>query len=189
MSTSTAVQTDNPVRTLTRRWPAVAGAAVAAGSAAGMSAGSEVAPVVAASGFVYLGAAALRSPVSAWPLFLLSSAFITVGRFVPGFDPTVWMLATIVVLTGYAIVRGALRPGWGVPLQLAVMVVLGATALAAVAVNETVGGLLVAAGLFAHAGWDVYHHRADRVVARSMAEFCFVLDTLLAVAVLVVTLR
>lgn len=189
MSTSTAVPTDNPVRTIARRWPAVAGAAVAAGSAVGMSAGSEVAPIVAASGFVYLGAAALRSRGAAWPMFLLSSVFITVGKFVPQFDPTVWMLAAIAVLTGYGLVRGALRPGWGVPLQLAVMVALGATALAAVAVNETLGGLLVAAGLFAHAGWDVYHHRADRVVVKSMAEFCFVLDTLLAIAVLIVTLR
>lgn len=189
MSTSTAVPADNPVRTITRRWPAVAGAAVAAGSAIGMITGSEVAPVVAASGFVYLGAAALRSRVAAWPMFLLSSVFITVGKFVPQFDPTVWMLAAIAVLTGYGLVRGALRPGWGVPLQLTVMVVLGATALAAVAVNETLGGLLVAAGLFAHAGWDAYHHRVDRVVVKSMAEFCFVLDTLLAIAVLIVTLR
>lgn len=189
MSTSTAVPTDNTFRSIARRWPAAAGVAMAAGSAAGLSAGSEVAPIVAASGFVYLGAAALRSPAAAWPMFFLSSVFIAVGKFVPQFDPTVWMLAAIAVLTGYGLTRGALRPGWGVPLQLVVMAVLGTAALTAVAVNETAGGLLVAAGLFAHAGWDVYHHRTDRVVVRSMAEFCFFLDTVLAVAVLVVTLR
>jgi hypothetical protein len=189
MATHTAVPTGSAVRSITRRWPTAAGLAVAAISAAGISAGSEVAPVVTASGFVYLGSAALRSRASAWPLFVLSSIFITAGNLVPGFDPTVWMLGTVAVLTGYGLVRGALRPGWGVPLQLAVMVVLGAAALAAVAVNETVGGLLVAAGLFAHAGWDAYHHRTDRVVVRSMAEFCFALDTLLAILVLVVTLR
>ncbi len=38
------------------------------------------------------------------------------------------------------------------------------------------------------AAWDVYHHRVERVVARSMAEFCAVLDTLLAFVVLGVTL-
>jgi hypothetical protein len=42
----------------------------------------------------------------------------------------------------------------------------------------------VSAGLLAHAAWDVYHHRTGRVVVRSMAEFCGVLDTLLALVVL-----
>ena len=39
------------------------------------------------------------------------------------------------------------------------------------------------------AGWDVLHHRAGRVVVASMAEFCAVLDALLAVLVLVAALR
>jgi hypothetical protein len=47
---------------------------------------------------------------------------------------------------------------------------------------------LVGAGLFAHTGWDVFHLRAERVVARSMALFCAVLDTFLAVVVLAVML-
>jgi hypothetical protein len=51
------------------------------------------------------------------------------------------------------------------------------------------GGILVSAGLFGHAAWDVYHHRINRVVTRSLAEFCFVLDTLLALAVLFVVAR
>jgi len=44
----------------------------------------------------------------------------------------------------------------------------------------------VAIGLLGHAGWDVYHHRVNRVVARSPAEFCFVIDTLDAGAMLAV---
>jgi hypothetical protein len=44
----------------------------------------------------------------------------------------------------------------------------------------------VAIGLLGHAGWDVYHHRANRVVVRSPAEFCFVIDTLVAGAMLAV---
>ena len=46
---------------------------------------------------------------------------------------------------------------------------------------------LVAAGLLGHAAWDAYHHRVNRVVVRSMAEFCLVLDTALAVAIVIVT--
>lgn len=47
-----------------------------------------------------------------------------------------------------------------------------------------VAALLVAAGLFGHAGWDLWHHRTGRVVSRSLAEFCGVLDALLAILVL-----
>jgi hypothetical protein len=44
----------------------------------------------------------------------------------------------------------------------------------------------VAAGLLGHAAWDVHHHRINRVV-RSLAEFCLVLDTALAAAIVIVT--
>jgi hypothetical protein len=69
------------------------------------------------------------------------------------------------------------------------MVVVGAVAAIALFVNEVVGAYLVAAGLLAHAAWDAYHHRVNRVVVRSMAEFCFVLDILLAAAIVIVTVR
>jgi hypothetical protein len=45
----------------------------------------------------------------------------------------------------------------------------------------------VAAGLFGHAAWDVHHHRTNRVVVRSLAEFCLALDTALAAAIVIVT--
>jgi len=48
---------------------------------------------------------------------------------------------------------------------------------------------LVAAGLLGHAAWDAYHHRVNRVVVRSLAEFCLALDTALAVVIVIVTMR
>ncbi|MEU7740876.1 hypothetical protein [Nonomuraea sp. NPDC049158] len=53
--------------------------------------------------------------------------------------------------------------------------------------GAVVGSYLVALGLLCHAAWDVYHYRANRVVTRSLAEFCLVLDTALAVAIIVLT--
>lgn len=67
------------------------------------------------------------------------------------------------------------------------MLVLGAVALVAAQAQPVVAGVLVAGGLLAHAAWDVHHHRTGRVVVRSMAEFCVVLDTVLAALVLVTT--
>jgi hypothetical protein len=65
------------------------------------------------------------------------------------------------------------------------MVAVGVIAAIAVIVGGNVGAYLVAAGLLAHAAWDAYHHRVNKVVARSMAEFCGVLDALLAVAIVI----
>ncbi|MGH3385246.1 MAG: hypothetical protein ACRDO1_11750 [Nocardioidaceae bacterium] len=172
---------------LTSRWPTAAGIAMAALTGLGIAEGGEVAAVVTASGFVYLGAAALRRRSAAWPMFLVSFVVIAIGNISPGVDPTWWLLAVVTVLVVYGLAKGALRPAWGVPLQLAAMVVLATTAIVAVQVGATWAGVLVAAGLLAHAAWDVHHHRVERVVARSMAEFCAVLDTVLALIVLAVT--
>jgi len=160
---------------------------MAAFAAWGIESGAEVAPIVTASGFIYLGAAALQQRKAAWPVFAVSFVAVGLGSNVDGINATWVMLGLAAVLAVYGVVRGALQPTWGMPLQAGVLVVLAASALVAVQANQTVAGLLVAAGLIAHAAWDTYHHRTGRVVVRSMTEFCMVLDTLLAAAVLVVT--
>jgi hypothetical protein len=184
-------QRSRTLRRLAHRWPAAAGIALAAFVALGAAGHGDVAPVVTASGFVYLGAAALRRRTAAWPMFFVGFVLITIGFSIPGFAPS-WsswaMLGVAAVLAAYGLARGALRPPWGVPLQAGAMVVLAAAAITAVNVGATWAGLLVSAALLAHTAWDVYHHRVERVVVRSMAEFCAVLDTLLALVVLVVTL-
>ena len=184
-------QRPRTLRWLAHRWPTAAGIALAAFVALGAAGHGDVAPVVTASGFVYLGAAALRRRTAAWPMFFVGFVLITIGFSIPGFHPSWsswWMLGIVAVLVAYGLARGALRPPWGVPLQAGAMVVLAAAAITAVNVGAMWAGLLVSAALLAHTAWDVYHHRVERVVVRSMAEFCAVLDTLLALVVLGVTL-
>jgi hypothetical protein len=53
-------------------------------------------------------------------------------------------------------------------------------ALAGLAVDPDLGRHLVAAGWFLHGVWDLVHLRADKVVARSYAEWCGVVDVLIA---------
>lgn len=147
-----------------------------------------MAPVLAASAAVYLGAAALKRPAAAWPLFFATVAVITVARLLDDrFDPTWAILAGSVALLVYGLLRGASRPGYGLPLQTLALAGFGGAAAAALLVNPELGAYLVAAGLLGHAAWDAYHHRVNRVVVRSMAEFCLVLDTALAVAIVIVT--
>ena len=171
-------------------WPTLAGVALAGLVAFPGPAGEESAPILAASGFVYLGAAALRKPSVAWPLFFVTFVVITASRRgVLPIDPT-WIILGLAALTFlYGLLRGARHPWDGLPLQTIAMVVVGAGAAFAVVLSGAIGASLVAAGLFGHAAWDVYHHRVNRVVNRSMAEFCCVLDTAIAVAIVVALMR
>lgn len=175
-------------------WPTLAGLAfagyVAADLFGGKENGRDLAPVVAASGLVYLAAAALHKPSMAWPAFFASVLVITAAKLGwIGWNATWVLLALAALLFAYGLLRGRSRPAGGLPLQTVAMAGFGAAAAIALYVNETAGASLVAAGLFAHAAWDVYHHRANRVVVRSMAEFCCVLDIALAVAIVVATIR
>lgn len=156
----------------------------------GAERGADFAAVVAASGLVYLGAAALQVPWVAWPVFLLSVGAITLARrgIVP-VEATWLMVGLALAFAALGMVRALRRPNRELPLQSLGMLAFGATAALALYVHPVAGALLVAFGLFAHAGWDVYHHAKDKVVVRSMAEFCFVLDVSLGLAILVATLR
>lgn len=176
------------VTILRDRWPAFAGLAVAVLTALALwLRDADATAVITASALVYLGAAALGLRWSAWPIFGVSFVLISVGFLVPAFDPSLIMIAIAVLLIGYGFVRGRGKPLHGLPLQLVAMVILAGLAVIAARLDPTVAAIMVAAGLLAHAGWDAYHHRKDRVVVRSMAEFCMVLDTVLAALVLWLT--
>jgi hypothetical protein len=183
MATTVQVRTVSGIR---RWWPAAAGVAMAgfAGFDIADDGGVGLAPVLAASAVIYLGAAALGRRGASWPLFLGAFAVLAVAG-----EAATWVLVGVaVLLAGYGLLRGAVRPAGGLPLQALAMAGFGAVALVALQVSPELGSYLVAAGLLGHAAWDAYHHRTGRVVARSLAEFCVVLDTLLAAAIIVATL-
>ena len=172
---------------LRRHWPVVAAVAFAALIAAGLAEGADLAGVLAASAAVYLGAAALGRPAAAWPLFLGTVVVITAAR-IAAVEPTWAILVLAAAVVPYGLLRGRARPTYGLPLQLAAMAAFGAAAALALGLDPHWGSYLVAAGLIGHAGWDAFHHRTGRVVSRSLAEFCLVLDLALAAAIIAVTI-
>jgi hypothetical protein len=181
--------TSGAVGTLRRRWPALAGIGFAALVSIGMQDGiAEGAPPLAAAAMAYVGAAALRRPAAAWALFFGSVVVITVAKLLDDrFDGTLVVLGCGVALVLYGLLRGVVRPAHGLPLQTVALLGFGAAAAVAFFVAPDLGAYLVAAGLLAHSGWDLYHYRTNRVVARSLAEFCLLLDSTLAVVIVVVT--
>ena len=174
-------------RFLLQRWPTVAGLAFAAGYLFRITTGLEPAPILVAALVVYLGTAALGRPGAAWPLFFAAAVVIVLARVaLPEVRPS-WALFTLgVALLAYGLARRALRPLWGLPLQTLLFAVIGGLAAIGLLIGAEPGGLLIASGLLAHAALDVHLLRTGRLVPRSMAEFCVVLDTALAVAIIAV---
>ncbi|MGQ0717790.1 MAG: hypothetical protein ACT4NP_10855 [Pseudonocardiales bacterium] len=73
-------------------------------------------------------------------------------------------------------------------LQIVGMIAFGALALAGLVVAPDVARYVVAAGWFAHGLWDFAHLRADAVVSRSFAEWCGVVDVLIAAELVILPL-
>jgi hypothetical protein len=135
---STPQRTSKPQSLVRRRWPTLAGLGFAALIAVDLVSGVELAPILAASAAVYLGAAALQRPAAAWPLFFATAVVITVARLADDrFEPTWVILASAAALLIYGLLRGAGHPGYGLPLQTVALLGFGAAAAAAAALMMT----------------------------------------------------
>ncbi|MDQ5827758.1 MAG: hypothetical protein M3441_26775 [Chloroflexota bacterium] len=177
------------VETLKHRWPTALGVALAALAVFDLEVDAESVSSLSAltvlMALVYLGAAALDRRRAAWVVFLAAVAVLIAGRLLDSsVGASVVFLVSALVFLVLGVVRGQLRKGGGLPLQTIGMLGFGAIGLLALYVTPTLGGYLVAAALIGHAAWDAIHFRLHRVVSRSYAEFCAVVDLLLGVAIL-----
>ena len=174
------------------RWPSALGIAVAALTAYDMDRADEIlllSPLVVLMALVYVGSAALDRRWFAWVVLFAGLALLSFFPSTSRIDPSVVLL---IAAAGFLVVgaaRGLLRRPGGLPLQAAGMLVFGAGMLVALYVEPIFGGVLVAVGLLGHGAWDAFHYVRNRVVARSYAEFCAVLDLLAGAAVLFVLFR
>ena len=173
---------------LMHRWPTALGIAVAALAAFDVDDGLEFAALTVLMALVYLGAAALDRRWSAWVVLL---AGLLLANFIPsisGIDPSVVLLVAAPVFLVLGVARGQWQRPGGLPLQTAGMLAFGSTVLVALFyVDPDLGGKLVGIAILGHAAWDAYHYLRNRVVPRSYAEFCAVVDLLLGAAILFMT--
>jgi hypothetical protein len=175
-------------RMLIYRWPTALGIAVAALAAFDLQDGLEFAALTVLMALVYLGAAALDRRWSAWLVLL---AGLPLAIFIPsisGIHPSVVLLVAAPVFLVLGVARGQWQRPGGLSLQTAGMLAFGSTVLAALFyLDPDLGGKLVGIAILGHGAWDAYHLLRNRVVPRSYAEFCAVLDLLLGTAILYMT--
>ena len=179
MTTSTA----SPValgrtvaRFLLRRWPTALaiGLEVVSWGIGTVRAG-QVLPLLPA---LYVIVAVLRRRRASWPV-LLTSFLVLVGlQLQTAIQPTaaILALATAVGLAG--LIRRPGRPE--LLLQLGGLVLFGGLAGLGLVIAPEPARYVLAAGWLGHGVWDLVHLRRDAVVSRSYAEWCGVLDLLIA---------
>ena len=173
---------------LAHRWPTALGVAVAALTVFDLRGGTELAALTMLMPVVYLGAAALDRRRFAWVVLLAGVAVLTVIPSSSEVVPSIGFLAAALVFFVVGVARGELRKPGGLALQTVGMLAFGSIVLAALYVDADLGGYLVAIALLGHAAWDAHHYLRDRVVARSYAEWCAVVDLLAGAAILLVIL-
>lgn len=173
-------------RRIAARWPAALGLGMSllmaggAGTDDGMRGFAEILPLLP---LLYLVVATLERRRATWPLLGAGFAVIFLLRAVDLISPGAVFWAVALVVLVWNAVGGRLRRDGTVRLQAVGMLVFGGLALAGLVVDPAVGRYLVAAGWLLHGVWDVVHLTLNRVVARSFAEWCAVVDVVVAAAI------
>ena len=174
---------------LARRWPTLLAVAVVAPTL-GPSTPEELRGLASAMLLLplwYVVIAAVGRRSWTWGV-LVGSIVLYMGlRFADRVEPALVLLAVGLA----AVAWGAIRGRFGQPsflLQAAGLVAWAALALAALILAPDAARYVVAAGWFAHGLWDLAHHRADAGVTRSAAEWCGVVDVLVAAELVILPL-
>lgn len=171
------------------RWPtwvAVGGAALGWGGIESDDVLKGLAEFIFLLQLNYLVAAAVHRRWAAWVGLPVAIAIATVLRAQESIDPSTVLITLSAAVLLWGAARGLLAPPEAFVVQAVGMVAFAAIALVALAVDPELARYLVAAGWFAHGVWDFAHLRADKVVSRSFAEWCGVVDVLLAVQLVLV---
>jgi hypothetical protein len=165
-----------------RRWPSALGLASAAAALATDPDTETIGTVVAVAVLCYLGAAALNRRWVAWAGCAVFPA-VVIGSQVAG---VTWWVAGAVVALALVVAGLLLRvPRPPLTAQTAALIGYGGVAVAALLLAPRAGLVLAGVALIGHGVWDVIHYRRNKVVHRSLAEFCVLLDVPLGIGAII----
>jgi hypothetical protein len=169
-----------------RRWPTIAGIAVGLVFPVGVLIGTRdetprgLATVLMLLPLLYLVIAALGRRNWTWPIVIGSVPVLVLLSLQNIVEPAI-------VLTAIALAAVMWGAGHGLHrthdfrLQIIGMIAFGGLAWIGLKIDVDVAKYVVAAGWLAHAAWDWVHLSRDRVVDRTYAECCAIIDLLAAV--------
>lgn len=171
-----------------RRWPSLVALPLGIDSFFDDVTGSAVhgfATALLVLPLLYFVQAVLRQRRSTWPVLVVLLGLLVALRAQDRVEPSVVLLAVVLAVTIWGTAHGRHRER-EFRVQLAGMLGFGALAVAGLLVDPDLGRYVVAAGWLAHGVWDLVHLARNRVVARSFAEWCAVLDLLIGAALIAV---
>ncbi len=176
---------DGWVAALARRWPTLLALTMAA-LTWGSTPQKRLSEAILLFAFGYLVAAALHRRQATWLIAVAVIGGFAVLRLQDRIDPSIVLIIVAIVFVGWGAARGLLWPPGELMLETVGMILFATLALTALAVDLDLARYLLAAGWLGHAAWDFAHWRADRVVARSFAEWCCVFDLVGGISILLV---
>ncbi|MEY9989320.1 hypothetical protein ABIE67_001352 [Streptomyces sp. V4I8] len=186
----TTTHRPHPAAILKRRWPTALAVAVVALNVAA-SGSQDVADAVGGFGetlpllpLIYLVVNQIGQSRFTWPVLGAGLVAVFALPLQEAVAPATVMVALALVLLAWGALRGTPHGRAGLGVQAGGALVFCGLALAGLAVEPDLGRHLVAAGWFFHGVWDFVHLRLDKVVSRTFAEWCGVIDVLVAVQLL-----
>ena len=167
------------------RWPTALALAMSAATFGGSESAEGVAGLsetllLLLLPLLYLVVAKLRLRQASWLVLVVGIAPFIALRALDLIAPAAVFPAVALIVLVWGAVDGQLRRPDPFRVQALGMLGFGALALAGLVADPDLGRYLVAAGWFLHGVWDFVHLKLDKVVARSYAEWCGVLDVVIA---------
>jgi hypothetical protein len=181
---TSTTSTRRPWTALLERWPTALAVAMTAATFGGSESEEGVAALADALLLLQLGylvVAKLQRRQASWPVIATGFVVITALRVTDVIAPAAVLSAMALVVLIWGAMDGQLHRPNPFRVQVLGMLGFGAFTLAWMVVDPDVGRYLVAAGFFLHGVWDFVYFKLDRVVARSHAEWCAVLDVIIAI--------
>ncbi|WP_062436875.1 hypothetical protein [Herbidospora daliensis] len=166
------------------RWPTALALALSAATFGGTESAEGVASfasILVLLPLLYLVVAKLEARRATWPLLVAGIALVVVLRALDLVAPAAVFSALALIVLLWSVVDGHLFRSGTLQVQALGMLAFGALGLIGLAVHPDLARYLVAAGWFFHGVWDFVHLRRDKVVARSFAEWCGVIDVVIAI--------